>query len=368
MAKVLLFSDLHAHPFKAYATLTPDGLNSRLADAISCIEQIYNLAVAENVDLVLFGGDMFHVRKTINVQAFNEVYAAMAMFSMAKIPVVMIHGNHDQSDKEGEEHSIFSFRTFLNVVDTSGWYEIKGHSGQIYEIMAVPYTENVPHLRSVLATKPPGGKGCPRLFLGHLGIQGAKVGADFVYENPHDPAITDLDCSKFDAGFLGHYHLHQQLAPNFWYIGATLQHGWGDRDDPVRGCLMYDTVTKQIERYKLESPRFFEMDEQLALSALATGAAHRPGDYLRIVSDRSWSETERAAAQKQFQARSLEIVPSKQRPSVNQPARLAIEPTMGFSEMLQEYVTSGLADMNGLDEGYLLSIGQDILREAEEVS
>ena len=125
MAKILLWSDLHAHEFRPYSTILPNGMNSRLADAIECVNQIHGYSIKHDVDLVLFGGDMFHIRKNIAVQAFNEVFEAMSQFSLSKVPVLMLHGNHDQADKEGSVHSIHSFRTFLQIADKPGWVQLQ---------------------------------------------------------------------------------------------------------------------------------------------------------------------------------------------------------------------------------------------------
>ena len=110
MSKIVIFSDCHVHTFSANSTVLPNGLNSRLADAVGCINQVHQHAVNIDADLVLFGGDMFHIRKQVPVQAFNSVFTAMSMFSVSKIPVFMIHGNHDQADRDGKFHSIYTLR------------------------------------------------------------------------------------------------------------------------------------------------------------------------------------------------------------------------------------------------------------------
>jgi DNA repair exonuclease SbcCD nuclease subunit len=364
MAKILLFSDIHSHPFKAYATINAEGMNSRLADAISCINQIYEYAVANDADVVLFGGDMFHVRKHINVTAFNAVYVGMSQFSVSKIPVLLIPGNHDQCDKEGHDHSIYAFRTFLEVADKPGWYELRGKSGKLYDICAIPYCDDVEMIHGLV-------NGRPRtlhttLLLGHLGVQGAKVGADFVYTNPRDPTVVDLNCSYFDACFLGHYHEHQQLAPNCWYIGAPLQHTWGDTGQQ-RGFLEYDTDTGAIQKILLQSPKFVllsDHDAQLALAGHHTFPDGRDG-FVRVVSDRSWLDADLEKLQECLGSRTIEVIPPKLYSLETQPARMNIDISMSLTEMLDSFVKSGLAEMEGLDEDYLLDLGRSIIREIE---
>ena len=360
MTKVALFSDLHGHPFKPYATVLENGMNSRLADAVSCIEQVVQHCVKEDVDLVLFGGDLFHVRRTINVAAFNAVYEAMAKFSVHGIPLVMIHGNHDQADRAGTQHSVHAFRTFCNVVDDPGWMMVSGKSGEPYAIMAVPYMENVEQLRQVVTTPCPMSK-VPKLMLAHLGIQGAKVGSDFVYINPHDAGVEDLNCEAFDAVYLGHYHLHQQIAPNAWYIGAPLQHNWGDRDQ-WRGFLIYDAEAKTHRKIPLKAPKFVEVaDWAPDFETIDTDDC-----YVRLVSRDVWTEQRIDEMREILACRSLEIAAPKEKKSTKAEPRIEVKPGASFSEIMGQYVRSGVHATHGLDDDYLMQIGREILDEVAE--
>jgi DNA repair exonuclease SbcCD nuclease subunit len=362
--KIVVFSDLHAHPFKPYATVLENGMNSRLADAIGCIEQIHEYVKANDIELVLFGGDMFHVRRTINVMAFNAVYEAMAQLRMSGVPVVLIHGNHDQADRHGEEHSIHAFRTFSTVVDKPGWQVVAGKSGDPLALMAVPYTENVEHLRSVVKEACPADQ-VPRILLGHLGIQGAVVGSDFVYTNPHDATIADLHLDRYDAAFLGHYHQHQQLADNCWYVGAPLQHNWGDRNQ-WRGFVEYDTDTGEIKQHSLEAPRFVQVPIADLEGGSAAGAEMLcKGNFVRIVDAMPWDEAKRSSTRTQLGARSLEVIPPKNgvQPSSGEGPRLEMTPGMSFQDMLRTYVHAGVQHADGLDTDYLIQLGAEVLEE-----
>jgi DNA repair exonuclease SbcCD nuclease subunit len=357
MAKLILFSDLHAHPFKQYATILSNGMNSRLMDAINCIAQVYEHAIAVGADVVLFGGDLFHVRKTIPVVAFNAVYEQMAKFVGSRIPVIMIHGNHDQADRVGNVHSIHAFRSFLEVIDKPGWNEVRCANGEELQLMAVPYIENIPQLQEAVSTPCPH-PGAHKLLLGHLGIQGAKVGADFVYTNPHDAALSDLNVSAFDAVFLGHYHEYQQLASNAWYIGAPLQHNWGDRGS-TRGFILYDTETRTHEHIPLTAPKFVQLAEGEELVGGQDG-------FVRLVSSAPWTEVTREAARAKMGARSLEIVRPKDASLTATPQRMVIDPAQSPEEVLEKYVLSGATNLDGLDDNYLIQMGREIMREAEE--
>ena len=358
--KLAIFSDLHAHPFKPYATIRPDGMNSRLWDIVDCIKQITKYCKENNICAVLFGGDLFHVRGRLSVVAFNAVYAALEELSrIARI--YMIHGNHDQADREGEVHSIYNLRAFCTIVDKPGWVQAEGPKGPKYEpfnILAVPYTENIEHLRELAKTPTPYSSLVPKIFLGHLGIKGAKLGADYVYSHPSDAGVEDLNPTAFDACFLGHYHLHQQLASNVWYIGAPLHHNWGDKGQQ-RGFLVYDTESRTQEQVPLAYPQFFELSYDAY-----TGGTKVPHDsFVRVVSPRPWSEDEKEQARIDYNARSFEIVEAEKVKKLSQRESSLIRPDMSMQDMLLKWVAAGGVSSDGLDHEYLMQLGMDILEE-----
>jgi DNA repair exonuclease SbcCD nuclease subunit len=329
-------------------------MNSRLADATNCIEQVITYCIKNKVDVALFGGDLFHVRRNINVTAFNAVYRALDGFECHGIPLAMIHGNHDQADRKGDEHSLLAMSDI--VFDKPTWYTIRDRWGNELplDVLGIPYTENIEHLRDVV-NRPCPNKSHHKIMLGHFGVQGAKVGADFVYINPHDAAVDDLNLGAFDRAYLGHYHLHQKIAPNAWYIGAPLQHNWGDAGQ-LRGFLAYDTETRSHEFIPLKAPRFVcDPDTDADVSDC----------FVRYTSDRTWSADEIEACRQSIRARSLEIVPPKEHPTDGSENVHDSPPDASMYDVLERYVKSGIHPTNGLEKEYLLQLGREILEEVE---
>lgn len=358
--KIGLLSDLHAHPFRAYAEILEGGINSRLRHAIDVVEECLEVCLEQGVQALLFGGDLFHVRRKIDVTAFNLAYEVFARFPMNGIELVMIHGNHDQADKHGSQHSVHAFRTFASVIDEPGWEMIDTRQETI-GVFGVPYTENLEHLRQAVQEPCPW-EPAPKIFLGHLGIQGAKVGADFVYTNPHDAKVSDLSPSRFDAVWLGHYHIPQTLDYNSHYIGAPLHHNWGDRNQK-RGFVIYDTETMKHKRHLLRrAPRFTQVISEAELCEYVQSFE---GDYLRLVTAEEWSEDRREAKRQELGARSFEVVPPKIEAQV-QEARIEVDPSTSIQDILDQYVKSGVQPADELDLDYLIQIGRNILEQVEE--
>jgi hypothetical protein len=65
-------------------------------------------------------------------------------------------------------------------------------------------------------------------------------------------------------------------------------------------------------------------------------------------------------------ARSLEIVRPKDASLTATPQRMVIDPAQSPEEVLEKYVLSGATNLDGLDDNYLIQMGREIMREAEE--
>ncbi|PSB67670.1 exonuclease sbcCD subunit D, partial [filamentous cyanobacterium CCP1] len=60
MIKILHLSDIHMGSGFSHGCINPEtGLNTRLEDFVHTLSQCIDRAIAEPVDLVLFGGDAF---------------------------------------------------------------------------------------------------------------------------------------------------------------------------------------------------------------------------------------------------------------------------------------------------------------------
>lgn len=344
--KIVAFSDLHLHSFRPYSQLTPEGLNNRLLDAVSCIDQVREHAEKINADLVLFGGDFWHVRKNIETAALNQGLDAIARFKGREI--IMIHGNHDQAGKQHSAHP-FSHLPGVTVADEPGW--IKHDLG--VNILAIPYTESREQVRELCNTSPHRMRGMSYILLAHLGVQGAKVGSDFVYTNLADCSVGDLNTKAFDLGLLGHYHLHQKLAKNLYYVGAPLQHNWGDRGQ-TRGFVEYDTETKKIKHIECKAPKFIELSD-------AEGWEDEPlaGNYVRLVSDEEYSADRREEACERLGARSFEVVkPTREKEAAV--ARSTLKPGESYDTIIEKYVNLKADD---LDPALLAELGREIMKE-----
>lgn len=237
--ELLIFSDLHAHPFSYKATQEVYGggyHNSRLVDAVRVLEEIELYAVQHRIANILFGGDLFHKRGSLPTAAVQLVFSALRRIASHGIKLWMIPGNHDYADAVGNIHAL---RVLPYVHDNIYVEDIPStHVIGTFSVSMLPYRPSKTKLIEDIAIldKTSVDARHPHLLLAHLGIQGAKVGSDYVLVSPHDIDLGDVSFARFDACFFGHYHEHQKVFRNGWFIGATHQHNWGDAGS-TRGFL-----------------------------------------------------------------------------------------------------------------------------------
>ena len=214
----LAFSDWHVHEFTFGANNTTDlfgmrGLNSRLVDAGMQFVEMVTYAHEHDIQYILFGGDLYHSKKMISKDALNIVFACFewAHENYPDIQFIVTYGNHDVVDKDGTINSISSLWALPNVLTfdkTNPVVYLRGQYNVFLHIRGVPYTENRTELIRAMNDNDPHDlllgyepqHGSPptlihTVLLIHSGIQGAKVGTDFVLVKDHDLSVDDIPLS-----------------------------------------------------------------------------------------------------------------------------------------------------------------------------
>lgn len=371
--KILFFSDLHAHAFRAYSTMMPNGRNSRLQDTLNILQQIGKIATEQEVDGILFGGDMFHIRPgvgSMKIPTFNAVFDAVARLKVGRDFVGLLVGNHDQGNRAGTEHSIYAFGSIATVMDQCAWYTFEGGHQQIH-VFAVPARADRTTLAQAIdqgvreGMKGFGDDKVPRIMLGHMGIDGAVVGSNFVLRDEHLVRPHELQYGAFKQVFLGDYHKPQKVIENVQYIGATHHHNWSD-EGQLRGCLIWDTGTNVIEFHHLYAPHFvkcpIEEWEDLDLVWAHDGFVRITYDYFvpQMKQDEIIDRLRGAGV------RSVEFFPNAQAGKTDVDTGSTFNPTMDQESMVEAYVQAEMPEE--LDDEMLLSMGHDIFAQAMERS
>lgn len=239
--KILHLSDIHMGSGFTHGKLNPaTGLNTRLEDFVSSLSLCIDRALSEPVDLVLFGGDAFP-------DATPPPYVQEAFASQfrrlvdAKIPTVLLVGNHDQHSQGQGGASLCIYRTLgvpgFIVGDRLTTHRIPTASGDI-QILTLPwltrstlFTRKETHelslaqinqllleklepvLEAEIRRLDPN---IPTILLAHLMADRANLGAErlLAVGKGFTIPISAIARPEFDYVALGHVHKHQNLNPS----------------------------------------------------------------------------------------------------------------------------------------------------------
>ncbi|MEO0406875.1 MAG: exonuclease subunit SbcD [Cyanobacteria bacterium P01_A01_bin.135] len=249
MIKLLHLSDIHLGSGFSHGKTNPTtGLNTRFEDFVKALQQCIDRAIAEPVDLLLFGGDAFpDATPAPRVQeAFAQQFHRL---SAAGIPAVLLVGNHDQHAQGQGGASLSIYRTLgvpgMVVGDRLTTHRIQT-AGGVVQVVTLPWLT-----RSTLLTRPET-DGLSMGEVSHLLMARLRVALEGEIRqlNPEQPAVllahVMVDTAEYGAerflavgkGFtvpmallaqpcfdyvaLGHVHRHQVLceSPPVVYAGS----------------------------------------------------------------------------------------------------------------------------------------------------
>ena len=352
--KIALYSDLHAHPY-SNGTLLEHGSNSRVMDAANVIGQVYSYAIDNEISHVVFGGDLFDRRKSIDVDTYNTIHKCVQDWA-SQVSTFMIPGNHDQANKSGTIHALQRFQSpTCKIFSDPEWVEL---SEGVY-LFGVPYYDDgefiAECIRKGLEDKPEGDR---HLLLIHYGIEGAKLGpSDYVI--PCELKLPMLCLDEWDIVFSGHYHIGQQLGSKFHYIGSAMQHRW---DDVGFGktFVVYDSETNTFSRVPTVAPTFLEIRDK-------TKNHDVKNCFVRIIRDYEISADKKPkieASLKEKGALSVEFRYEPEKVDSEHSERIVFSESGGRYQILDDYVSSNLVETAEYDLDRLLNIGKKILSQA----
>ncbi len=241
MIKILHLADTHLGSGFAHGQINPaTGLNTRLEDFVQTLSLCIDRAIAEPVDLLLFGGDAFPdaTPPPVVQEAFASQFRRLVD---AQIPTVLLVGNHDQHSQGQGGASLCIYRTLgipgFVVGDRLQTHRIQTQNGAI-QIITLPWLT-----RSALLTRPETDglslaavsqllidrlavalegeirqldPDLPTVLLAHLMTDTARYGAErfLAVGKGFTIPMALLTRSCFDYVALGHVHKHQVLCPD----------------------------------------------------------------------------------------------------------------------------------------------------------
>ena len=262
MIRLLHFADLHLG-VENYGRLDPEtGLSTRLGDFLRSLDLVVDHALSQDVDLVVFCGDAYH---SVHPSPTNqrEFARRIRRLSEAKIPVLLLIGNHDLPLAAGKAASteIFSTLDVPNVVvaTTVESHLIETKSGAV-PVVCVPWPvrshllakeqfrgKTTDEVNEELAEAVTGlvrreieglNPDLPTVLAAHVTVFGAEtsfggqasvfLGRDVIFPN------SLLGDRAFDYVALGHIHKHQvvrEADPPVVYSGSIERIDFGEEKE-----------------------------------------------------------------------------------------------------------------------------------------
>lgn len=350
MNKVLLFSDIHIATHKRKT--------ERLNDCLNVLDWVFQTAEKNNIENIIFGGDLFHDRQKIEIFAYQKTYEIIRKWlNTKKFNLYLLLGNHDLWFNEKTNISSvipFSDISNIRVISEVERIKIDNHNWDF-----IPFTHDP--IVSIKKLNELDGK--KEYAIGHLAIDGAKlhtnVISDVVIEHDGDMVVVKSEIFKgYKHVFLGHYHASQKLDANVEYIGSPLQLSFGEAFQE-KHLIIFDQDKKECE-YILNdfSPK------HLIIKSEDIDKHDLENNFVRVsVNDISSLDVLNLKKEiiSENKLGSLEIKQVKENLSEHKIDNAKSILSKG-SDMLKEYIK--VVPHEGLDDGKLLEIGNIICSES----
>ena len=286
--KLLHFADAHID-MANYGRHDPEtGLPLRVLDFLKSLDTIVDAAISEKVDMVIFAGDAYKDRSP--APTFQREWGKRIMrLSQAKIPTLLLIGNHDISPSVGRAHAIQEFKTlqvpFVRVLDEPCFLKPEDLWGLPIQVIAMPWitrsglmavtgesnsTAAFSRIEANIGELIDGwleeaDPALPVILAAHASIEGAKFGGERLVMLGNDLVLSGslVKNKKFSYVAMGHIHKPQDVnegyQPPVVYPGSIERVDFGEAKE--ERYFVTATVEKgkdtQVDWIKLEGTRPF---------------------------------------------------------------------------------------------------------------
>jgi len=209
------------------------------------MNEILRKRVINKDSIMVIAGDIVHTFRTPSYKMIDIARKFIKKISEI-IPVVLIAGNHDMSNKDEALTSLFDdIDKMYNVIylKDSGVYKLNNIKIGLTSVMDYKLI-NAKNIRSELNVKKIG------LFHGMVNGSIACNGQMMDGENIGNKKIGISDFNGYDYVLLGDIHKHQYLKKNVAYSGSLIQQNHGEEKDN-HGMICWDIINDKSEYIKV---------------------------------------------------------------------------------------------------------------------
>ena len=293
--RLLHFADAHID-MANYGRHDPEsGLPLRVLDFLKSLDTIVETAIAERVDMVIFAGDAYKDRSP--APTFQREWGRRIIrLSQARIPTLLLVGNHDLSPAAGRAHAIHEFDTlqvpYVKVLPKPELLGPKDLWDLPVQVIAIPWISRSGLMASVETNAADQGEifaniedhlmqiveellkdadvlrdadpQLPTVLTAHASVQGATFGSERMVMLGSDLVLPTslVRDARLDYVALGHIHKPQNVNegghPPVIYPGSIERVDFGEAADD-RFFVIADVARgkTEVQWRKLEGARRF---------------------------------------------------------------------------------------------------------------
>jgi exonuclease SbcD len=303
--KILHFADAHID-MANYGRHDPQtGLPLRVLDFLKSLDTIVDAAISEQVDMVIFAGDAYKDRAP--APTFQREWGKRIIrLSRAKIPTLLLVGNHDLSPAMGRAHAIQEFDTlqvpFVRVLQKPEFLTPQELWDLPVQVIAMPWVSRSGLMASVDASAvdvrelfariedrisslvedwmSEADPGLPLILTAHASVEGAMFGAERMVMLGSDLVLPTslVKDRRLDYVAMGHIHKPQDLNeghhPPVIYPGSIERVDFGEaRDDKFFIVADVGRGATQVQWRKIDGTRLF-IERRTTLDSIENVTEH----------------------------------------------------------------------------------------------
>lgn len=357
--RALWTGDLHASNSLPYAAKGAQLVTDRLLDVVSVLDAMVSHAKQHDISDIWILGDLLD-RRLLDAITLKLVMERLDVMLARDIHVRLLPGNHEAYDASCHHYTVEAFQSIgVEVFSEPSIIDVKDGP----RFLAVPY---LPEARAIEAFNDFEGKKEETVLLLHQTIRGGKIG-DWAISEGIDPALL----KQYHTTLSGHFHTPQKVVSGVHYLGAPLQHNFGDMGES-RGfwdILFGDKIATAMEKVATDTPAFFETDWPLS-AEIKDQLKANPGCYFRVKVRGTPAALKKLVPEAEAECQRL----------LHEGARMAkVEPIMEAEAKTRLAVSEGgarswpklvdgyidVCDVSGLAMERLRALGAELLSEAE---
>jgi exonuclease SbcD len=401
--KILHFADAHID-MANYGRHDPStGLPLRVLDFLKSLDTIVDTAIERKVDMVIFAGDAYKDRSP--APTFQREWGKRIMrLSQAKIPTLLLVGNHDISPSIGRAHALQEFKTlhvpYVKVLDMPEFLKPTDLWDLPLQVIAMPWVARSGLMASTGETDSTqafsrieenigeliGGwveecdPSMPIVLTAHASIEGAKFGGERLVILGNDLVLTGslVKNPKLNYVAMGHIHKPQDVnegnQPPVIYPGSIERVDFGEAKEE-RFFVIADVAAgraTEVEWIQLTGVRKFidrraVVESSENVTEFLKGKLPKPKEMseaiIRLIVEypREWDSLIDESALRKYAADAFEFHFVK-RPQIESRVRIdegQVVSSLSPMDLLGQYFDS--AKVSNADE--LKRLAQDIITE-----